>query len=520
MKGKYIFAVIGFIVTIGVHRINADNKAKPNCLFPSLNGKELAAVGDSRAQLFVHDIYEGGFIGSNGPLRSKADAITNAINNHREFKLIIKEGQVQLIDRAFSGSKAEEWIGILNGCSALGGHFALPDKVWISIGGNDVLSFFKKREEFRTKWKPKSSELDALSVQSKSIIGNRFDTQRKGEITKSLQSGLKTLEEVRAKWENDAKNTGRVINENQSKGNILGSYAFWDWDISSRVDVITQNAITINERILTDNPKAKVLMNTVAPVALPSPQYMLDLLISNPGKFNEYLTIALNYPAVYNMFIKLWVRYYVRLYPTLASRYGGRFIFLDTAEYFSRNILTAWATLYLSDAVHYNTEGNKVFGKFMAIEMVKAGWYEPGPGYIGSKLVMKFYDDIEVSFHHFTLTAKGIVSGINADTLTNRSMSFSAEKGFKKDFSEINAVSYMKYDAQDAFLLNGLILSKYVSLGETSSNLGFPTSDPFLIHFDTIDRVNFECGYIDHNRLDLLNPNNTAVHITSNTCGQ
>lgn len=514
MKNR-ILVVIVFTVTIDLAYAQS-NLADPNCnVLPALSGDELAAVGDSRAQQFVYDVYE--ILDSNNN-RNKSNGIANAVNNVTEKKIIIKENQINLIDRAKGGSTTEDWLGFLNGCSAFGGHFALPNKVWISIGGNDVLSFFQKREEYKTKWKPKSSQMEANSKLSMDVGQPRFNTQRKRKINESIQSGLMTLEEVRTKWENEANKSGRVINENQSKGNIFGSYAFWDWNANSHVDVITQNAIRINERILNDNPNAKVLMNTAAPVSFPSSQYMLDLLFSNPSKFNDHMIIGLNYVPVYSMFIKLWIRYYVRLFPRLSARYFGRFIFLDTAEYFSRNILTAWASLYKEDTIHFNLEGNKVFGRFMAIEMVKAGWYEAGPGYIGNSVVMKFYDDIEVSLHHLALTAKGIVSGLNGSSLADRPVIFHFDKGFKKEFPEINSVSYIKYDSDEPYILSGLFLSKYRQLGEANSELGFPTSDPYRIYFDTIDKVNFECGYIDHNRLELTDLNNTHVHITSNAC--
>jgi len=511
MKHKILLIVI-FMVKINF--VYAENTlANPNCnVLPALSGNELAAVGDSRAQQFVYDVYK--LPGS----ESDSNGITNAVNNDTENKLIIKENQINLIDRAKGGSTTEDWLGFLNGCSTFGGHFALPNKVWISIGGNDVLSFFQKREEYQTKWKPKSSQMEANSKLSMDVAQPRFDTQRKKEINDSLQSGLMTLEEVKTKWEDNAKKAGRVINENQSKGNIFGSYAFWDWNINSHADVIAQNAITINERILNDNPNGKVLMNTAAPVSIPSAEYMLDLLFSDPSKFNKHMVILLNYIPVYNMFIKLWIRYYVRLYPRLATRYFGRFIFLDTAEYFSRNILTAWASFYQKDTIHFNSDGNRAFGKFMAIEMVKAGWYQAGPGYAGNNVAMKFYDDIEVSLHHLALTAKGIVSGVTGSNLTNRPVIFHSERGFKKDFPEINSVSYMKYDSEDPYLLSGLFLSKYQALGEANSELGFPISNPYRIHFDTIDRINFECGHIDHNRLELTDLNNTSVHITSDAC--
>ncbi len=68
------------------------------------------------------------------------------------------------------------------------------------------------------------------------------------------------------------------------------------------------------------------------------------------------------------------------------------------------------------------------------------------------------------------------------------------------------------------FSVSGLLLDRYIQEGGPAGKLGFPTTDQYSVHFDSIDRAGFQCGYIDHNKMNILDPTNSYVHITSNSC--
>lgn len=70
----------------------------------------------------------------------------------------------------------------------------------------------------------------------------------------------------------------------------------------------------------------------------------------------------------------------------------------------------------------------------------------------------------------------------------------------------------------EPFSVSGLLLGRYLQEGGPSGKLGFPTTDPYMVHVNSIDRAGFKCGYIDHNQMNILDPTNTTVHITSNSC--
>lgn len=70
----------------------------------------------------------------------------------------------------------------------------------------------------------------------------------------------------------------------------------------------------------------------------------------------------------------------------------------------------------------------------------------------------------------------------------------------------------------EPFSVSGLLLDRYIQEGGPAGNLGFPTTDPYMVHFNSIDRAGFQCGYIDHNQMNILDPTNTSVTITSAAC--
>jgi hypothetical protein len=69
-----------------------------------------------------------------------------------------------------------------------------------------------------------------------------------------------------------------------------------------------------------------------------------------------------------------------------------------------------------------------------------------------------------------------------------------------------------------AYAIGGLLHQRYLNEGGPSGLLGFPLSDPYSVHFGSIDKIDFECGYIDHNKMNILNPINTTVHYISQNC--
>jgi len=63
-----------------------------------------------------------------------------------------------------------------------------------------------------------------------------------------------------------------------------------------------------------------------------------------------------------------------------------------------------------------------------------------------------------------------------------------------------------------AYLINGVILNKYNELGCPGSSMGFPVSDVYSYHFGSMLRADFECGTIEKNILDLVNPIYVSYH--------
>lgn len=65
----------------------------------------------------------------------------------------------------------------------------------------------------------------------------------------------------------------------------------------------------------------------------------------------------------------------------------------------------------------------------------------------------------------------------------------------------------------DAFHIGGRLLTRYLQEGGPKGSLGYPVTDMGCTHFCTIDTIYFEKGRIDHNKLNLLEPENTYVHL-------
>jgi hypothetical protein len=87
---------------------------------------------------------------------------------------------------------------------------------------------------------------------------------------------------------------------------------------------------------------------------------------------------------------------------------------------------------------------------------------------------------------------------------------------FLEQISDIAGDSTSKFG--EPFSVSGLLLDRYLQEGGPAGKLGFPVTDPYLTWYNSIDRVDFQCGYIDHNQMNLLEPANTAIHITSTSC--
>jgi len=70
----------------------------------------------------------------------------------------------------------------------------------------------------------------------------------------------------------------------------------------------------------------------------------------------------------------------------------------------------------------------------------------------------------------------------------------------------------------EPFSVSGTLLARYLQEGGPAGKLGFPITDPFQIYFNSIDTINFQCGRIDHNIMNVLDLANADVHITSTAC--
>ena len=231
------------------------------------------------------------------------------------------------------------------------------------------------------------------------------------------------------------------------------------------------------------------------------------------GGLEGAIAIWENYPDALKLMYNLRMKYMWDVYPFLSNRKPLQIAWIDSYDIFFDNI-TRQQSSYYSDGIHYTREGLLARGRAMATAMVQFGWYTAGKGY-KTPGQPKVYTDFEVNKFHMYTTFKAMENNVPWNILLDRELQFQ-ETGFAKDFPENGTTIYIIKDENVAYTLSGIIRTKYKEIGEGKSALGFPISDPYEIHYNTIIKADFECGTIEHNKLDLLNP--VYVTVNSNKC--
>lgn len=469
----------------------------------------LTGIGDSRAwQIDLRKNIEN-------EANSTGDAVSIALSPaNSNGQRIISPNQVNMISRSAPGSTSAQWVNKIKSC----GTIFVPNKVFINVGGNDLIDALKEKDtlldEYKAFMAAEAAEAQAQLLEAIVFFTTgKFSAARRITIRNVLHNGLQLFNNLLDKFK------AELFKPKSSRIRFPAAHSFnfhnfWNWRSEQRIDEVVANVKFISKHFLDQG--ANVLLNAEAPVTLLDPSRESIGTIPDGNVLDTSAAIAKDFPEALKLMYNLRIKYALNVYPYLLTLETGRIIFVDSYDVFFNNIARSGANFYVQDGVHLSRLGLLEWGREMATAMVQAGWYTAGPGYT-TPGQPKFYSDLDVHKYHMYTTFKAIENNVPWNVVFDREMQFQ-ETGYSKDFPENGTTLYIMKDDTEVYTLSGTIRAKYKAMGEGSSGLGFPTSDVYTVWYDTIERVDFECGRIDHNRLDLVNP--TYVSITKPDCSK
>ncbi len=511
---KISFGLFLFLVSL---QIKGDG-TKVNKYCELQENHNFSVIGDSRSELFW--LEKGINVAFTEQDQRTGDALETA---NIGGKFIFPTHSIVIGNRATSGSHADGWVDKINECIAHNTRFIVASRSSISLGGNDIIAFYKIKNKYQEQYNigfpnQQNSILNVLG----DIIMARFKALRKLSVSSFINHPIQAFQTLldnflvfinptlALEYELGKAAAGsRNVLRGKSKYTLNFS-SFWDWQTGTKTDTIVTNMDIVLRHILNGSPDHKLIMNTVFP---PAPRGLLFLSASTDLK---------GYPGLLKIFLDLRMKYRQRLFPPIMTRYPGNAVPLDLYDQFMQSIFAGPRPGSLfdgpsgelsPDGIHPSQTGNKFWGQQMAILMARGNWFTPNQGLDLSRAV--FYGDAELDTSSSVIDVEAMAQGISDDDIL-KSPLVKIMGGYKKDFPNYDMSIYNKKGDDSAYPVSGLHLVRYKQEGETSGRLGFPNGGIYTEWYGTIVSQNFECGKIYDNHLDALQHFHTDVY--SNVC--
>lgn len=166
------------------------------------------------------------------------------------------------------------------------------------------------------------------------------------------------------------------------------------------------------------------------------------------------------------------------------------------------------------DAAHFGPLGYKLWSDTIASSLASKGWNrEPTSDELPEPIIS--LDNNGPGYKIKKKSKEVNLFGKEKDMI--KTVWNNNHKGFYREYKDNNVIYLQQVkdytptaDVSTLYgephHLHGIILDKYLELNGTEGDMGFPVSDVYCYHFCSIDKVEFECGAIEHNKLDFLNP--------------
>jgi len=428
---------------------------------------------------------------------------SDEINNAKAGTLtILKNNPVNVAIRGKGGSSTEYWVKKLYQCRNNFYGFFLLDKVFMSLGGIDLIDLIKATFSLRESYSVLTHTDPAFAYMKRAMSDEEITRKNEG-----LQNPSRSFSEMQSNIAREEV-TG-VMNNYQLSGGLYNEF----WETTSRIseDQIAKNVEYIVDKLLQYDSNRKIILTTVNPLcAKPGWAFSNDYKEAREHKDNLIL-----------LFDNLRSKFRKRVFPNLFRHYGLRIVLLDQYNSFKNNCTFKNGDYYLEeDGIHFTDAGDREFSKGLAYFMGMLQWFSINDEYfsgffysdpaaflasmaIDMKAVGSYQDDPDFSFDHIIYTKL-----------------IATKRGFYKDFfpGNLDRRRYIAVrDSEDeAFYVKGLI-SDFYGKNEAGPDgrFGFPLRDEWEDNFGTIRNSDFECGriyfnYIGHSTNTSYQPSLTS----------
>jgi hypothetical protein len=499
------------------------NSTPPRHPCSILLGGNLALVGDSRAEQL------NSLLPILQPL-SKENILQRITSNGKQ---ILNSNQLSVENRAQYGSQAVEWVEKIKHCSFNKQNYSVPQKTLISMGGNDVLDYIKQKHKrvsasdlerysgitnmnFRINYLIKSTNQllnNFRKVSLKGFLKSPFKVL--GSILSSIKIFLNSLKEY-------LKSVVMSITSNPTLSPFPDFSTQWDWQDEVSLDLIVNDLKFVIPHFLDQSYNHRVMLYTIQPPS--SKAIIFKPSEMSPGFF---------YSNCLKLFNKMHSKYKRDLFPYLDSRYGDRFVLIDTYWAFLNNVKSSGS--YYLDGIHFsvpdlklevlpNNTGIEYLARMTALMFASRGWYQSDLHAYTSSLAL----DIDAQYANGIITDKAIMKGIDSE-LAQLMPAEPLRVGFTKYFpSEPITITYMGWDFQfdndkafyfregtnHAYMVRGDIRLFYETEGGpdgrpdgTGMKFGYPIEDEIVGSiFESFRSQKFECGIIQRNYFAFTEP--------------
>jgi lysophospholipase L1-like esterase len=460
MKKTYLLSFLLLIIPMGLLQAQL---AHPECLVSPYN-TQITIVGDSRSEIIAtaptSETILNARIGNTQIIdRSHLNAIQNLGWSGSKVK-----PKFHILPQFMPGVDTNNWIWRINECAyGDGTPYRNTDKTILQVGGNDILDFYGQ---------------------------------------------LENVEAIYLLWE-AIKNPYEALYNYLTGKTSAKVELFWFWQMEAEGNRVSNGTEAVADYFLSNLPlfgePNKLLLISVAPA------FNSDVWYYGKTPFTWKKAYRLT-----TYFGRLQIKYATEVYPRLFKKYGIAVQFMDMFYPYLHNVLYDHATYYIDgvnfpDGIHFSVEGNKKFGEMLVTKMVSLGWFPINPdlaNIVPANLDPKFQSV------NMQINMKALTSGVDLNLLTSTPFetitnSDGVVLGYRKVFGGIHI--YLKENGE-AFAIRGATLQGFENEGGVNSYLGFPTSDTHSSGIaGTIERTLFECGFITHNTLNLLDRGNYGV---------
>ena len=443
------------------------------CYQPFLS--EIGAFGDSRA------FHLSGYV----------NFIRDAsINVSGVPKPILSQSPIQVNSiekRAWFGSKTVDWIQKFIECHNRGtAPFVVHPKTIISLGGNDLLDFYKYRDKYEEDYNQGAlANFTLLYLQA--MLG-----QQNGEVINDELNALFKIGEQISKFlgfQNSHQNTS--LNPLDFGTDFL---SYWDHVSETETDDQIYNMEIVLYYIMNQSSSHRIILNTIAPVQ----KNVYIYIGTKAGRVDDI-------PMLHKLFIKMNYKIKKKVFVDMHQDYGDRVVLLDMFPAFYVNSLYDRNPSFYTDGIHFTGEGLQRWGIYIALKSIFFNWFSPGSD---PSLFSEFFMNEELDYARALIDMKAIDKEIPIANIISTRMQ-RIPNGYKKDFGNERAI-YLKDYKEEAFLVQGGILTLgYKKENEADGRFKFPVSDEYREQLNTIANSDFECGRIYWNFLAPNQPSYT-----------